>query len=86
MANINKSGLYVVIKNVNQLKKTINIINTLKTFIMTSFGIVGLVTVLLYNSWKLAIIGVGIMAIAITPVTLIRKRIKKVNKTRKEYY
>ena len=46
---------------------------------MTSFGIVGLVTVLLYNSWKLAIIGVGIMAIAITPVTLIRKRIKKVS-------
>ena len=31
MANINKSGLYVVIKNVNQLKKTINIINTLKS-------------------------------------------------------
>ncbi len=46
---------------------------------MTIFGIVGLVTVLLYNSWKLAIIGVGIMAIAITPVTLIRKRIKKVS-------
>lgn len=46
---------------------------------MTSFGIVGLVSVLLYNSWKLAIIGVGIMAIAITPVTLIRKRIKKVS-------
>jgi subfamily B ATP-binding cassette protein MsbA len=46
---------------------------------MTSFGIVGLVFVLLYNSWKLAIIGVGIMAIAITPVTLIRKKIKKVS-------
>lgn len=30
MANINKSGLYVVIKNVDQLKKTITIINTLK--------------------------------------------------------
>ncbi len=46
---------------------------------MTSFGIVGLVGVLLYNSWKLAIIGVGVMAIAITPVTLIRKKIKKVS-------
>lgn len=56
-----------------------NIINTLKTFIMTSFGIVGLVTVLLYNSWKLAIIGVVIMGMAITPVTLIRKKIKKVS-------
>lgn len=56
-----------------------NIIDMLKTFIATFFGLIGLVGVLLYNSWKLAIIGVTIMAIAITPVTLIRKRIKKVS-------
>lgn len=56
-----------------------NIIDTLKSFIATFFGLIGLVGVLLYNSWKLAIIGVTIMAIAITPVTLIRKRIKKVS-------
>ncbi len=34
---------------------------------------------LLVNSWKLAIIGVGVMAIAITPVTFIRKKIKSVS-------
>ncbi len=51
----------------------------LKSFIATFFGVIGLVGVLLYNSWKLAIIGVVIMTIAITPVTLIRKRIKKVS-------
>lgn len=56
-----------------------NIIDMLKSFIATFFGLVGLVGVLLYNSWKLAIIGVTIMAIAVTPVTLIRKRIKKVS-------
>lgn len=56
-----------------------NIIEMLKSFIATFFGLIGLVGVLLYNSWKLAIIGVTIMAIAITPVTLIRKRIKKVS-------
>jgi subfamily B ATP-binding cassette protein MsbA len=56
-----------------------NIIEMLKSFIATFFGLVGLVGVLLYNSWKLAIIGVTIMAIAITPVTFIRKRIKKVS-------
>ena len=56
-----------------------NIINTVKTIITTSFGIVGLVFVLLYNSWKLALIGVSIMAIAITPVIFLRKRIKKVS-------
>lgn len=56
-----------------------NIIEMLKSFIATFFGLIGLVGVLLYNSWKLAIIGVTIMAIAVTPVTLIRKRIKKVS-------
>lgn len=56
-----------------------NIIEMLKSFIATFFGLIGLVGVLLYNSWKLAIIGVTVMAIAITPVTLIRKRIKKVS-------
>jgi len=50
-----------------------NIIDMLKSFIATFFGVIGLVGVLLYNSWKLAIIGVVIMTIAITPVTLIRK-------------
>ena len=56
-----------------------NVIDMLKSFIATFFGLVGLIGVLLYNSWKLAIIGVTIMAIAITPVTLIRKRVKKVS-------
>ena len=56
-----------------------NIIDMLKSFIATFFGLIGLIGVLLYNSWELAIIGVTIMAIAITPVTLIRKRIKKVS-------
>lgn len=77
--DINSSGLVLTRFFTDPETASKNIINTIKTFIMTSFGIVGLVTVLLYNSWKLAIIGVGIMAIAITPVTFIRKKIKKVS-------
>lgn len=77
--DINSSGLVLTRFLTDPETASKNIINTLKSFIMTSFGIVGLVGVLLYNSWKLAIIGVGIMAIAITPVTLIRKKIKKVS-------
>ncbi len=56
-----------------------SIIESLKSFIATAFGLVGLVGVLLYNSWQLAIIGVTIMGIAITPVTFIRKKIKSVS-------
>ena len=47
---------------------------------MDNFGIVGLVSVAFYiTSWKLAIIGVVIMAIAITPVVLLRKKELKVS-------
>ncbi len=77
--DINSSGIVLTRFFTDPETASKNIINTIKSFIMTSFGIVGLVCVLLYNSWKLAIIGVGIMAIAITPVTLIRKKIKKVS-------
>ena len=77
--DINSSGLILTRFLTDPDTASKNIINTIKSFIMTIFGIVGLVGVLLYNSWKLAIIGVGIMAIAITPVTLIRKKIKKVS-------
>ena len=77
--DINSSGLVLARFFTDPETASKNIINTIKTFVMTSFGIVGLVAVLLFNSWKLAIIGVGIMAIAITPVTLIRKRVKKVS-------
>ncbi len=77
--DINSSGLVLTRFFTDPETASKNIINMIKTFIMTIFGIVGLVGVLLYNSWKLAIIGVGIMAIAITPVTLIRKKIKKVS-------
>ena len=55
------------------------ILDNLKTFIATIFGLVGLVGVLLYNSWQLAIIGVTVMGIAMTPVILIRKKIKTVS-------
>ncbi len=77
--DLNSSGLVLTRFLTDPETASKNIINTIKSFIMTIFGIAGLVGVLLYNSWKLAIIGVGIMAIAITPVTLIRKKIKKVS-------
>ncbi len=77
--DVNSSGLVLTRFLSDPDTASKNIIEMLKSFIATFFGLVGLVAVLLYNSWKLAIIGVTIMAIAITPVTLIRKRIKKVS-------
>lgn len=56
-----------------------SIIDNVKTFITTIFGILGLVAVLLYTSWKLAIIGVTVLGIAMLPVALIRKKVKAVS-------
>lgn len=77
--DINSSGLILnrFLTDPDQASK--KLIETIKTFILSVFELVALVAVLLFNSWKLAIIGVGVMAIAITPVTLIRKKIKKVS-------
>ncbi len=77
--DINSSGLVLsrFLSDPDQASK--RLIETLKTFVLSAFELVALVFVLLFNSWKLAIIGVGVMAIAITPVTLIRKKIKKVS-------
>lgn len=56
-----------------------SIIENVKTFITAFFGILGLVCVLLYTAWKLAIIGVTVLGIAMLPVALIRKKIKSVS-------
>jgi len=55
------------------------IIESVKTFITAFFGILGLVAVLLYTSWKLAIIGVLVLGMAMLPVALIRKKVKSVS-------
>lgn len=77
--DVNSSGLILsrFLSDPDQASK--KLIETLKTFILSIFELVALVGVLLFNSWKLAIIGVGVMGIAITPVTLIRKKIKSVS-------
>lgn len=77
--DINSSGLILsrFLSDPDQASK--KLIETIKSFILSMFELVALVIVLLVNSWKLAIIGVGVMAIAITPVTFIRKKIKAVS-------
>ncbi len=56
-----------------------SVIEAVKTLITCATGALGLIAVLLYNSWKLAFVGVAILCIAFLPVALIRKRIKKVS-------
>ena len=52
------------------------IVNNLKTIVTSLFGALSLIAVMLYSSWRLALIGVGVLCIAFLPVALIRKKIK----------
>lgn len=52
------------------------IIDQIKTITTSLFGALGLIAVMLYSSWRLAIVGVLVLNVAFLPVALIRKRIK----------
>ena len=77
--DINSSGLVLSRFFTDPDAASKNLINTLKGFILAIFEFLALVFVLLFNSWKLALIGIGVMAIAITPVIFIKKKIKNVS-------
>ena len=58
------------------------LINSLKALIVAFTSALGLICVLLYNSWQLAFFGVAVLGLTFVPMTFLRKRIKKVsNKT-----
>ena len=52
------------------------IVDQIKTITTSICGALGLIAVMLYSSWILAIIGVLVLCVAFLPVALIRKRIK----------
>lgn len=51
------------------------ILDQIKTILTTGIGSIALVCVLLWNSWKLALVGVVVMSMAIIPAAMLRKRI-----------
>src|SRR5574344_3088509 len=52
------------------------IVANIKSLITSGFGAISLIAVMLYSSWKLALIGVVVLCVAFLPVVLIRKRVK----------
>lgn len=56
-----------------------NLIESLKSLLTAATGSLGLIYVLLSNSWKLAVVGVVVLCCAFLPVALIRRKIKQVS-------
>lgn len=52
------------------------IVTNLKNIATSLFGAISLIAVMLYSSWRLAIIGILVLCIAFVPVAIIRKKIK----------
>lgn len=75
----NSSGLIINRYLTDPDSASKGIVEQIKTFIISLFGAMSLIAVMLYSSWKLAIVGVLVLAIAFIPVFFIRKKIKSVS-------
>ena len=72
----NSSGIIISRYMADPQTASTGIVDQIKTITTSVFGALGLIAVMLYSSWKLAIIGVVVLCAAFIPVALIRKRIK----------
>lgn len=72
----NPSGIVITRYMNDPQTASSGIVDQIKTITTSLFGALGLIAVMLYSSWKLAVIGVLVLCVAFIPVALIRKRIK----------
>ena len=72
----NSSGIVISRYMGDPTTASAGIVDNIKTITTSLFGALGLITVMLYSSWRLALVGVIVLNIAFLPVALIRKRIK----------
>ncbi len=56
------------------------LLNAVKMFVTRLFSSIALIVVLLWNSWELSIIALTVMAVALYPLTQLRKKIKEMVK------
>ena len=72
----NPSGIIISRYMTDPQTAATGIVDQIKTITTSIFGALGLIAVMIYSSWQLAIIGVVVLCAAFIPVALIRKRIK----------
>ena len=73
----NSSGIVISRYMSDPATASAGIVDNIKTITTSVCGALGLIAVMIYSSWKLAIIGVLVLCVAFVPVALIRKRIKE---------
>ena len=73
----NSSGVIISRYLNDPVTASSHFVEQLKTIVTTACSAVGLIAVMLYSSWQLAIVGVLVLLCAFLPASLLRKRIKK---------
>lgn len=57
---------------------TKGLVSQLKLFLTKAFTSFGLVGVMIYNSWQLSVIAIGIFVLAVYPVNYVKKRVRDI--------
>ncbi len=75
----NTSGNVIVRFNNDVESACDGLLSNLKQFCTRFFSSISLIAVLFYNSWQLALIAIVVLMFALFPLTLVRKRIERIN-------
>lgn len=75
--DINPSGMILSRFFNDPTQSASTILEQIKIILTTGIGSLALICVLLYNSWKLAFVGIIVMSAAILPATFLRRKILK---------
>ena len=54
------------------------LLDNTKQFLSKTFSSISLIGVLLYNSWQLALIAIGVLAVFVYPMSVVRKKMKEI--------
>ena len=80
--NANNSGSVIYRFASDPDLATSGLINNIRLFLTKLFSSLSLVVVLVYNSWQLSIVAVGVLFLLFIPMQIVRKRVKQiVNRT-----
>lgn len=73
----NSSGIVIFRYTTDPLIASQGLVDQIKTIVTTACSAIGLVAVMLWSSWQLAIVGVLVLGVALLPLSLLRKKIKR---------
>jgi subfamily B ATP-binding cassette protein MsbA len=75
--DINSSGIILSRYSGDAQTASNGIVDKCEGIIISGFSALGLIAVMLYSSWKLALVGVMVLCVAFVPVHIMRKRVKE---------